>query len=91
MKVNLSPNLALKLASNDNYFTEELVGILWTEFKLFSSNWKRFDFYFPLLKPKKWALFYFPSAKAWKYESKSQSKGHEGQKAKMKTTSLRKW
>ena len=28
-------NLALKLSPNENYFTEELVGILWTEFKLF--------------------------------------------------------
>ena len=28
-------NLVLKLASNENYFTEELVGILWSEFKLF--------------------------------------------------------
>ena len=28
-------NLTLKLSPNKNYFTEELVGILWTEFKLF--------------------------------------------------------
>ena len=28
-------NLALKLTPNENYFTEELVGSLWTEFKLF--------------------------------------------------------
>ena len=46
MKSDLSQNLALKLASNDNYFTEELLGILWMEFKLFISNWKRFDCYF---------------------------------------------
>ena len=26
-------NLNLKLSPNENYFTEELVGILWTEFK----------------------------------------------------------
>ena len=52
MKANLSQNLALKLAPNENYFTAELVGILWTEFKLFIWNWKRFDLYFPLLKPK---------------------------------------
>ena len=28
-------NLTLKLSPSENYFTEELVGILWTEFKLF--------------------------------------------------------
>ena len=55
-------NLALKLFPKENYFTEELVGLLWTEFKLFISNWKRFDLYLALLKPKKNALFYFPSA-----------------------------
>ena len=38
MKANLSQNLALKLARNDNYFTEELVGILGIEFKLFIPN-----------------------------------------------------
>ena len=58
MKANLSPNLALKLAPNENYFTEELVGILWTEFKLFISNWKRFDPYLPLLKPKNSSSFF---------------------------------
>ena len=51
-------NLALKLAPNENYFTEELVGILLTVFKLFISNWKRFDLYLPLLKPKKRAHFF---------------------------------
>ena len=66
MKSNLSPNLVLKLASNDNYFTEELVGILWTEFKLFISNWNRFGIYFPFLKPKKWALFFFFFFFEWK-------------------------
>ena len=57
MKANISPNLALKLSSKENYFTEELVGILWTEFKLFISNWKRFNLYFQLLKPKKGLFF----------------------------------
>ena len=70
-------NLVLKLSPNKNYLTEELVGILSTEFKLFISNWKRFDPYFSPLKTKKGLNFYFPSAKTWKYESKSQSKGHE--------------
>ena len=65
MKANLSQK-ALKLGPNDNCFTEELVGILWTEFKLFISNWSKFDLYFPLLKPKK-GLFFLS-------ESKSQSK-----------------
>ena len=32
-------NKVLKLASNDNYFNEELVGTFWIEFKLFISNW----------------------------------------------------
>ena len=73
MKAYLSPNLALKLAPNKNYFTEELIDILWTEFKLFISNWKKFDLYFPLLKAKKALVFYFPSAKPLN-ESKSQSK-----------------
>ena len=78
MTANLSQNLALKLAPNDNYFTEKLLGILWTEFKLFISNWKRFDPYFPLLRTKKNRLdFYFLSAKTWKHNSQSQSKGHE--------------
>ena len=31
MKSNLSQDLALKLASNENYFTEELLGILWID------------------------------------------------------------
>ena len=57
--------LVLRLSPNKNNFTE-LVGILWTEFKVFDSNWKRFDLYFPLLKPKKWVRFF--------NESKSQSK-----------------
>ena len=70
MKSNLSANLALKLAPNDNSFTEELVGILWTEFKLFISNWKRFDLYFPLLKPKNRARFLLPVRQSkWKHES----------------------
>ena len=68
IKANLSQNLALMLAPNENYFTDELVGILWTEFKLFISNWNRFDLYFPLLKPKK-GLFFFEwkqiSVKIW--------------------------
>ena len=38
MKVNISQNLALKLGPNENYFTEELVGILWTEFKMFKAK-----------------------------------------------------
>ena len=50
METNLSPNLALKLSLNENYFTERLMGISLTEFKLFISNWKGFDLYFPLLK-----------------------------------------
>ena len=58
MKANLSPNLALKLAPNENYFTEELVGILWIEFKLFISNWKRFCLFLPLLKAKKTRSFF---------------------------------
>ena len=33
MKAIPSPNLALKLAIYDTYFTEELVGISWIEFK----------------------------------------------------------
>ena len=49
MKANLSQK-AMK-------FTEELVDISWVELKLLISNWKRFDFYFPLLKPKNWARF----------------------------------
>ena len=71
MKAKLSPNLTLKLAPNENYFTEELVGILWTEFKLFISNWKRFDLYVPLLKAKNALVFNFPSTKPLN-ESKSQ-------------------
>ena len=57
MKANPGPNLALKLASNENYFTEKLVGVLWTELKLLISNWNRFDLHFPLLKPKNWLVF----------------------------------
>ena len=49
MKANLSQK-SLKLASNDNYFTEELI----TEFKLFTSNWKRFS----PAKGKKPSLFF---------------------------------
>ena len=67
MKSNLSQNLALKLVSNENYLTEELLGISWIEFKFFTSSWKRFDLYFPLLKPKK-GFFFFLN------EIKSQSK-----------------
>ena len=33
MKAIPSQNLALKLAPNDKYFIEELVGISWIEFK----------------------------------------------------------
>ena len=54
--------LVLKLASNENYFTEELVGILWNEFKLFISNWNRFDLYLPLLKPRKIELVFLMKA-----------------------------
>ena len=40
------------------------------KFKLFISNWKRFDPYFPLLKTKKWARFLLPFRQSkWKYES----------------------
>ena len=62
MKPNLSQK-AMKLGPNDNCFTEKL---LWIEFKLFISNWKRFD---PAKAKKIELVFYFPSAKAWKYES----------------------
>ena len=58
MKANLSPNLALKLSPNENYITKDLVGILWTELKLFISNWMRFDLYLPLLKTKKRCSFF---------------------------------
>ena len=47
---SMKPNLSRKAMK----FTEELVDISWVEFKLFISNWKRFD---PLLKPIK-GLFY---------------------------------
>ena len=50
---SMKPNLSQKAMK----FTEELVDISWVEFKLFISNWKRFDLDFPLLKPKKWAHF----------------------------------
>ena len=73
LKAIPSPNLALKLAPNDNYFTEELVGRLWTEIMLFISFWKRFDLYFPLLKTKKTGSFFTSllpkQMKTWKYES----------------------
>ena len=52
-------NLVLKLSPKENYFNEELEDILWTEFKLFSSNWSRFDLHFPLLKTKKTGSFFF--------------------------------
>ena len=68
MKANLSQNLALKLAPNDNYFTEELVGTLWTEFKLFISNWKRLDLYLPLLKAKKNALVFYPFCQTFEWK-----------------------
>ena len=73
MKSNLSQNLALKLVPNDNYFTEKLVDISWIEFQLFISNWKRFDPYFPLLKQKNWAQFFWNES----FWMKSQSKGLE--------------
>ena len=57
---SMEPNLSQK-------FTEELVGISWIEFKLFISNWKRFDLYFPLLKPKKRAGFFFFWMKAFEW------------------------
>ena len=70
MKSNLGKNLALNLAPNDNCFTEELIDISWIEFKLSISNWKRFECYFPLLKPKKRARFLLPFRQSkWKYES----------------------
>ena len=50
-------NLALNLSPNKNYFTEELVGILLIEFKLFISNWKRFWLLFSIAKAKKRAHF----------------------------------
>ena len=63
-------NLVLKIAPNENYFTEELVSILWTEFKLFISNWKRFDLYLALLKPKNRARFLVPFCQSkWKHLS----------------------
>ena len=70
MKANLSQNLALKLAPNGNYFTEELVGILWIEFKLYISNWKRFDLYLPLLKTKNRARFLFPFCQTFEWKHK---------------------
>ena len=46
MKANLSQK-AMKLGANDNCFTEELLGILWIEFKLFifklKENWPLFS------------------------------------------------
>ena len=51
----MKPNLSLKAMK----FTEELFGISWIEFKLFISNWKRFDCYFPMLKPKKMGPFFW--------------------------------
>ena len=50
---SMKPNLSQKAMK----LTEELFVISWIEFKLFISNWKWFDCYFPLLKPKKWACF----------------------------------
>ena len=70
MKVNLSQK-AMKLGPNDNWGNGRY---LWIEFKLFISNWKRFD---PAKAKKIKLVFYFPSAKIWKYETKSQSKGQE--------------
>ena len=67
MKPNLSQK-AMKLSPNDNRGT---VRNSWIEFKKFISNWKRFDLYFPLPKPKYWARFYFSW---WKYQTKSQPK-----------------
>ena len=60
----------LVVSSNDNYFTEELVNILWIEIKLFISNWKRFDLYLPLLKLKNRACFLLPFRQIfeWKHE-----------------------
>ena len=58
MKANLSQK-AMKSGSKDNCFTEELVGILWTEFKLFISKWSRFVLYLPQLKPKKQVGFFW--------------------------------
>ena len=64
MKANLSQK-AMKLGLNDNWGTGRYLLI---EFKLFISNWKRFDLYFPLLKPKNRAHFLLPfrqSMKVW--------------------------
>ena len=69
-------NLVLKLAPKENYFTEELVGTLWTELKLFISFWKRFS---PAKakKPSSFFTFLLPKQmKISKYETKSQSKGY---------------
>ena len=61
MKPNLTQK-AMKLGPNDNWGTGRY---FWIEFKLFISNWKRFD---PAKAKKTELVFYFPSAKAWKYE-----------------------
>ena len=47
------------ILATENFFTEELVGILWTEFKLFISNWSRFDLDFPLQSQKNGLFFFF--------------------------------
>ena len=61
---SIKPNLSQKAMK----FTEELFG------KLFISNWKRFDCYFPMLKPKNWARFLLLLMKV---SIKSQSKDHK--------------
>ena len=60
MKANLSQKV-LKLASNDNYFTEELK-VNWIQVVYFKLKeiWSLFS----TAKDKKGLFFYFPSAKA---------------------------
>ena len=88
MKAIPSPNLALELDPNDNYFTEEPIGVLWIEFKLFISNWKRFDPYFPLLTKKNGLVFYFPSAK---FESMKANLSQKAMKLAHWGTSYKLW
>ena len=77
MKANLSQKV-LKLASNDNYFTKELIvnWILVVYFKL-KEIWPLFS----TAKDKKTGSFFTSlppkQMRTWKYEGKSQSKGLE--------------
>ena len=52
-------NLALKLPPKENYFTEELVGILWTEFKFFYIKLKQIWSLFAPAKAKKNGFIFF--------------------------------